>query len=264
MDTAMRHRVNAARVAVRSQLEFFNRQLGEVASEWKADDTRVTFADFAVSETILNELQRSFPEDQFFSEESGPMDEVVPLESRYAWILDPIDGTNNYALGISLCAISLCLLKKGQPVYGLVYDGSRHELIEGGPSTGLRVNGTSFRPREPQGSPGSRLLALHFPLPEGRSRQLAPLLESTRVRSLGSAALHLAYVALGRLDVVLDEQVRPWDIAGSVALLEASGRSIHYLSDNPFPVRSFSRQGACVRYLAGSGELFQQVQNLLG
>ena len=123
--------MNAARVAIRNQTGFFNQQRGRVVSEWKPDETRVPFADFAISEKVCEELRRSFPEDQFLSEESGLLDEVVPVESRYAWVLDPIDGTNNYALGMSACAISLALLKQGKPVYGLIYDGSTGELCNG-------------------------------------------------------------------------------------------------------------------------------------
>jgi myo-inositol-1(or 4)-monophosphatase len=264
MDTALRHRVNAARVAIRGQMDFFLQQRGKVASEWKADETRVTFADFAISEKILQELGRSFPEDQYLSEESGLMDEVVPLQSRYAWILDPIDGTNNYALGMSACAISLALLKQGQPVYGLVFDGSTGELVEGGQGQPLLVNGKKVRLEERSFDPRTSIVGLHFPLPPGRAEALAPLLEHYRVRSLGSAALHLAYVALGRIDGSLDERVRLWDIAASHALLEAAGRGIEYLSDPPFPAREFRLEGPCIRYVAGSRPFLAAMQNWLG
>lgn len=264
MDKALRHRVNAARVAVRNQTGFFNQQRGRVASEWKADDTRVTFADFAISEKIFAELRNSFSDDQFLSEESGLMDEVVPLESRYAWVLDPIDGTNNYALGMSACAISLALLKQGMPVYGLIYDGSTGELLEGGPRQPLLANGKKVVPVVRPFEPRSSLVALHFPLPPGRAGQLAGLLESYRIRSLGSAALHLAYVALGRLDGAMDERVRVWDVAAAHALLQAGGQAIRFLGPDPFPVQSFKMEGPLIRYVAGSPGFMEAMQNWLG
>jgi myo-inositol-1(or 4)-monophosphatase len=264
MDTALRHRVNAARVALRNQVHFFTQQRGRVASEWKADETRVTFADFAISEKLSSELRASFSEDQILSEESGLPDEVAPLESRYAWVLDPIDGTNNYALGMAACAISLALLKQGRPVYGLIYDGSTGELLEGGPRQPLLVNGrkpaVTRRPFDPRAS----VVGLHFPLPAGRGRQLAGLLEAYRIRSLGSAALQLAYVALGRLDGALDERVRIWDIAAAHALLQAAGRDIRYLDGDPFPLRSFSLGGPFIRYYAGGTGFLAAMQNWLG
>lgn len=260
----MRHRVNAARVALRNQIAFFDKQRGQVASEWKADETRVTFADFAISEKVSDELRRSFGEDQILSEESGLMDEEVPVEARYAWVLDPIDGTNNYALGMPSCAISLGLLKQGQPVYGLVYDGSTGELLEGGPGHGLLVNGKKLNPPERPFDPRTSIVALHFPLAEGRAEALRPLLETFRVRSMGSAALHLAYVALGRLDGSMDERVRIWDVAAGHALMTAAGREIRYLDRAPFPARNFTLGGPCIRYLAGSKPFLKAMQNWLG
>ena len=264
MDKALRHRVNAARVAVRNQVEFFNGLRGRVSSEWKADDTRVTFADFAISEKLFSELRRSFAGDQFLSEESGPMDEVVPIEARYAWILDPIDGTNNYALGMAACAISLALLKEGRPVYGWIYDGSTGELFEGGPGGDLLVNGRKTPAARRVFDERSGIVGLHFPLPERRAGQLAHLLEHYRVRSLGSAALHLAYVALGRLDGALDERVRIWDIAAAVCLLMAAGREIHFLDGSPFPLRTFDPQGPFIRYIAGDDGFRTLMENWLG
>lgn len=264
MDKAVRHRVNAARVALRNQTGFFQQLRGQVSSEWKADETRVTFADFAISEKLLAELRRSFPQDQFFSEEGGPMDEVAPLEARYAWVLDPIDGTNNYALGMAACAISLALLKEGRPCYGLIYDGSTGELIEGGPREKLLVNGKRVVPLERPFEPRSCVIGLHFPLPPGRVAQLAGLMETCRVRSLGSAALHLAYVALGRLDGALDERVRLWDIAAAVCLLQAAGRPVHFLGDDPFPVAAFAPEAPFIRYAAGTPAFLAALENWLG
>jgi myo-inositol-1(or 4)-monophosphatase len=256
--------VNAARVALRNQTAFFEAQRGRVSSDWKADDTRVTFADFAISEKIFEDLGRSFGDDQFLSEESGLMDEVVPLEAKYAWVLDPIDGTNNYALGMSACAISLALLKQGMPVYGLIYDGSTHELLEGGPGQPLRVNGKKHVSAEQPLEKRSSIIALHFPLPEKRSADLSAVLETYRVRSLGSAALHLAYVALGRLDGALDERVRIWDVAAACALLAAAGKEIRFLGEPAFPVKIFAQDAPFIRYIAGSPDFLQLMQNRLG
>jgi myo-inositol-1(or 4)-monophosphatase len=245
-------------------VDFFNKLRGQVSSEWKADDTRVTFADFAISEKVFAELNRAFPGDQFLSEESVLPDEAIPLESRYLWVLDPIDGTNNYALGMPSCAISLALLKDGLPVYGFIYDGSTDQLVEGGAGRGIRINGRKFTAPERSFDRKSGIVALHFPLGQGRAAQLSGMLEHYRVRSLGSAALNLAYVALGRVDGALDECVRLWDLAAAVCLLEASGLEIRFLDESPFPVKSLQLKGPVLRYAAGVPAFLEKVENWLG
>jgi len=234
--------------------------MGRVSSDWKADDTRVTFADFAISEKLFAELRGSFATDQFISEESHPLDETILLDTKYVWILDPIDGTNNYAIGMPGCAISLALLKDGMPAYGMIYDGGTGELIEGGPMHGVRIDGRKVTPPARTFDTRTGMVALHFPLPKGRTEALKPLLESYRVRSLGSAALHLAYVALGRLDGAIDERVRLWDIAAAACLLEAAGLKIRYLDGSPFPVKSLAMSGPFIRYIAGNESFLSYVE----
>lgn len=253
MDTSLRHRVNAGRQAVKGQLRFFRQQFGAVLSEWKADDTRVTFADFAISEKVFNELRQAFPEDHFCSEESNPGDEVIQLTSRYTWVLDPIDGTNNYALGIAFCAISLALLKDGEPVFGLIYDFSRDEYIQGGPGLGIQRGASSWRlPAATPLEERSAVVGAHFPLPPEHLDALAPLLGRFRLRCFGSGALNLAYTALGVLDGCIDFKVKVWDIAAAVALMRAADRELHYLGAAPFPLRSFHVDAPIIPYIAGS------------
>jgi myo-inositol-1(or 4)-monophosphatase len=260
VDKALRHRMNAARVAIKNQVDFFNRLKGQVSSEWKADDTRVTFADFAISEKIFSELRGSFKSDQFLSEESLPLDESIQFDAKYVWILDPIDGTNNYALGMPSCAISLALLKEGMPIYGLIYDGGTGELIEGGPGHGICVNGRKYTPPNREFDTRTGTVALHFPLPKGKGKTFQTLLETYRVRSLGSAALHLAYVALGRLDGAIDEKVRLWDIAAAVCLIEAVGLKIKFLDDCPFPVKRLEMSGPFIRYISGNESFLSYIE----
>lgn len=265
MDTAIKHRVNAARSAIREQIPLMRAQFGAVGSQWKADDTRVTFVDYAISERMAAAVGHSFPQDDFLSEESLPQDEDYLLEGKYAWVLDPVDGTNNYALGIPLCGISLGLLKSGEPVYGFIYDYARDELIEGGGDYGLWVNGKRWARESPLWEPRSAVFAAHFPLPTGGAGQWGPLLETYRIRSLGSAALHIAYTALGRIDGVLDQRVAIWDIAAGIALLRAAALEVHWLhAPTPFPVKRFSMRPQRLALYAGTRGFCHAVQNVLG
>ncbi len=262
MAKALLHRINAGRAALNEQVAFFHRQFGQVPSEWKEDDTRVTFADYAISERIFAALRSSFPDDAFCSEESNPSDEAVPLKNGYGWILDPIDGTNNYALGIPFCAISLALLKRGMPVYGMIYDMSRRTLIEGGPDFGLldgsQKAGVTQTPLHRQS-----ILGLNFPLTPAVYTALQPALCQYRVRSSGSAALNAAYTAIGKLDGSLDFRVKVWDIAAAYALILAGGGEFHFLAQPLFPISTFHPRMVSSPYLAGNSQVCEALRSLL-
>lgn len=260
---ALRHRINAGRVAVLNQRDFFKSQFGNLPCEWKEDDTRVTFADFAISEKLFAELRGSFPADDYCSEEGNPADETQALEAEFAWVLDPIDGTNNYYLGIPFCAISLALLRRGQPVYGFIYDYSRDRLVQGGPGFGL-LDGTS-RASVSQSPPDPRksVAGMSFPMTAGDLRRLGPWLESSRLRVTGSAALNLTYTALGKLDGCLDFKAKVWDIAAGVALVEGGGGEYHFQGENPFPLTRFHPAMPPVRYWAGGSAFCQWIHGKL-
>ncbi|HBR95249.1 MAG TPA: inositol monophosphatase [Opitutae bacterium] len=261
LDAQLRHRINAGRVAVRDQVAFFGRQFGDVASEWKEDDTRVTFADFAISEKLFAELRRDFPQDDYCSEEASPLDEVLELEARFAWVVDPIDGTNNYALGCPFCAISLALLLDGEPVYGFIYDHSTKDLLEGGPGRGLLRNQKKLD-RNKTVADAQTMVGLHFPMPAKELERLAPLLAKYRVRCLGSGALSAAYVATGYLTGVIDHRIKVWDIAAAYALCRAAGLHWTFTETSPFPLRRFHPKMDFSPYYAGTDSFVAELNAL--
>ncbi len=258
-DLQLRHRINAGRVAVKAQTAFFGRQFGQVASEWKADDTRVTFADFAISENVFAALRRDFAEDDYCSEEANPLDEVLTLGAGFAWVIDPIDGTNNYALGFPVCAISLALVHDGMPVYGFIYDYSTDALLEGGAGFGLQRNQKTVN-RDRMAVDAQAMLGLHFPIDLELLDKLKPLLAKYRVRCLGSGALSAAYVATGYLTGVVDFRVKVWDIAAAYALCAGAGVAFRFLEASPFPLRAFHPQMDFCPYLAGTDAVCEELQ----
>lgn len=251
MRKSLKHRINAGKVAVEAQVSFFRKQFGQVASAWKEDDTRVTFVDFAISEKIFADLRAHFPDDTYCSEEANPADEVLSVENGYSWVLDPVDGTNNYALGLPSCAISLALLDQGEPIYGFIYDHGRDRLIHGGPGQGLWDGRQRIRPVDTPLHPQT-LIGTQFPHSEQIYHALQPLLTRYRVRSLGSAALALAYTALGILDGSVDYRVRVWDIAAGYALMGAAERQCHFLHEPLFPLHTFHVDHPATPYFAGT------------
>jgi myo-inositol-1(or 4)-monophosphatase len=252
-------RVDAAKRAVSAQIDYFNREFGRVESRWKGDGTRVTAADLAISEGIFRDLRAEFPADQFFSEELADFKGPIPVTAAFSWILDPIDGTNNFALGIPQCAIALALIADGEPVYGVVYDFSRRVLMSGGPGFGVqdgrRVGVVSARAPYKESligfhSPFDKALV---PLPDG-------ILSNFKIRGLGSATLHLAYVAAGLLDGAVDYNVKIWDLAAAIPLCRAAGGEVRFLNGEQLPIRTFDLGMKRIVYVAGSPAMCERLQ----
>lgn len=266
-NAALRHRVNAAKAAVEDQIDFFQKQFGQVKSEWKEDDTRVTFADFAISEKIFASLRRHFPEDDFCSEESNPQDEIQQLEADFAWVLDPIDGTNNYALGMPIAAISLGLLQEGMPIYGVIYDSNRNVLVHGGPGFGVFQGKSRFLPKAGDSSETRPMsdftFGTSFPMSDAQLDFIRPLLERFRVRAIGSSTLSVLYSAIGLFDGALDFKVKVWDIAAAAAIVEAVEKPFSFFSAPVFPLKQFHPRLPSCPFYTGSVRFCGEVERLL-
>lgn len=255
-------RIAAARRAVDAQTGLMHREFGRARAEIKHDGTKVTAVDIAISEGIQAAITAEFPEDQFFSEELAPNAHPVPVSARFCWVLDPIDGTNNYAGGIIYCAISLALLERGQPAYGVIYDMARRVTIHGGPGRGVW---DGDRPARVRAEPPDRhcLIGFHSPVEKIYAAEGKRLIEKFKIRGLGSSTLHLSYAAIGLLDGVVEHNNRLWDIAAACALLDEAGVEIRYLANPPFPMQEFTLKAPRVRYVAGNPAMCEALQQTL-
>lgn len=255
-------RIAAAKKAVLAQTELLHREFGRAESKWKSDGTRVTAVDVAISENIFRELGAQFRDDQYFSEELAETDAPIPVTARFSWVLDPIDGTNNFALGVPHCAISLALCENGVPIYGVVYDLSRRTLMHGGPGFGMfdgdretKVSRAAFS-RE-------TLVGFHSPFDKTLMPMAAGVLSQFKIRGLGTATLHLAYVAAGILDGCVDYNVKIWDLAAAIPLVQAAGGEVQFLNGDQIPMRTFDLKMKRIIYIAGSGEMCAKLKELM-
>ena len=251
MSSALLARIEAAKKAVMAQTELLHREFGRAESKWKSDGTRVTPVDVAISENIFRDLGAQFPKDQYFSEELADTDQPIPVTSEFSWVLDPIDGTNNFALGIAHCAISLGLAQAGELVYGFVYDLSRKVLMHGGPGFGMFDGARETRvvtaPRTKES-----IIGFHSPFDKTLVPKAEGILSNYKIRGLGSATLHLAYVAAGILDGTVDFNVKIWDLAGAIPLCRAAGGEVRFLNGEQLPMRQFDLKMKRIVYVAGS------------
>jgi len=143
------------------------------------------------------------------------------------WAVDPLDGTYNYLRGIPGTCVSLGLWRGRRPVLGVVYDFWRDELFAGGAGLGLTMNGRSVKPRWASDVPHA-VLCTGFPSGTDRGSEavhgfVGRVERFKKIRMLGSAALALAYVSIGRVDAYYEESIKLWDIGAGLALVEGAG-----------------------------------------
>ena len=201
----------------------------------------VTETDYECQEIILTMLRQAFPDHGFLAEERGEEGEPVKREPAglawesdppptCRWIIDPLDGTVNFAHGYPAFCVSIACDADGVLTYGVIYDPLRDELFEASRGGGATLNGTPIRvSRTAQLT--RALIATGFPydirerVPETLARLGRMLANTQGVRRGGSAALDLCYVACGRVDGFYEENLKPWDTAaGLVMVTEAGGK----------------------------------------
>ncbi len=212
----------------------------------------VTESDFASQRLIVNLIHQAFPDHGILAEEV--MDNVgegdkglgpwpSPQETPCRWIIDPLDGTVNFAHGFPLFCVSIAFEAAGVLEYGVVYDPLREELFEAQRGGGATLNGRVLRVSRVD-ELGAALLATGFPydvrqrLPETLARLGGVLGISQGLRRGGSAALDLAYVAAGRLDGFWEENLKPWDTAAGVLLVTEAGGAVSTFTGSPYDITS--------------------------
>ena len=255
-------RIAAAKSAVLAQTDLLHREFGRAESRWKADGTRVTAIDIAISENIFRELEAKFPDDQFLSEELAETKVPIPVTAAFSWVLDPIDGTNNFALGIPHCAISLGLCFQGEPMYGVIYDLSRRTLMHGGPGLGVWDGERAVRVNTSAPHKDS-IVGLHSPTDKTLLPMASGVMSQFKIRGLGSATLHLAYVAAGLLDGCVDFNVKFWDLAAAIPLCRAAGGEVHFRNGEQLPIRQFDLKMKGIIYLGGSPVMCARLRELM-
>ncbi len=203
------------------------RKLGKVKKiDYKGAANLVTEMDFLSEKNIISEIRKSYPDHSFLAEEKTDRRGVSP----FRWIVDPLDGTTNYAHGFPVFCVSIGLEKDGEMILGVVYDPTRDELFAAEKGKGARLNGHKIKVSSISVLSRS-LLATGFPydLRESRVNNFDHFRNfATRVhavRRAGSAALDLCYVAAGRFDGFWEMKLGPWDLAaGSIIVREAGGQ----------------------------------------
>jgi myo-inositol-1(or 4)-monophosphatase len=226
----------------------------------------VTEHDQAAEALIVQRLKSAYPDHRLVTEESAEQPGAGAAESPYTWYIDPIDGTNNFANGFPIFAVSIALYEAGQPLLGVVYDPMRDESF-----SAISGHGATLRSRD-----GSRpirvspepllldsLLATGFPYDRHQSgddniAQLSAFLKSARgIRRTGAAALDMACVAAGRLDGYWEFRLQSWDLAAGVCLVLEAGGQVTDMDGGPWQI------APVVSIIASNGHIHEAMHSVL-
>lgn len=201
------------------------KNLEKLAVKQKGHNDYVSDADRAAEETVIDCIQKHYPDHAIHAEESGKQG-----ESDTVWIIDPLDGTTNYLHGFPVFAVSIGVEVNGRMEHGVIYDPMRQELFTASRGQGAHLDGRRIRVSGRMHLEGS-LIGTGFPYRQAEE-ETGPYLDMLRkvihntagVRRPGAAVLDLAYVAAGRLEGFWETGLAPWDLAaGSLIVREAGG-----------------------------------------
>lgn len=223
--------VQAAQIAGKILAEKFHQPR---TVEWKGGIDLVTDADKASEQAILDVLHRAFPNHSILAEESGSLHR----ESEFRWLVDPLDGTSNYAHGVPHFSVSIAVEGPQGLLVGLVLDCMRQELFLARKGQGATLNGRPISVSS-TASLKAALLCTGFPYdvhqrPEASVGLFSRFITQAQgIRRFGSAALDLAYVASGRFDGYFEFGLKPWDVAAGALLVEEAGGKLSSILGGP-------------------------------
>jgi myo-inositol-1(or 4)-monophosphatase len=247
----------AAELAGRQLLSHFRSTTEVLYTKERRTDV-VSHADLAAEETLVRFLAERRPDDGFLGEESGSH----TGSSGLRWVVDPLDGTSNFVRGIPHWAVSVACESRGVAITGVVHDPLRSETFAATRGSGPTLNARPYRPQLAKPLSKSMIIATlgHSRIVDvSRQSRLAAALyaRAGQVRTTGSVALDLAWVAIGRVDACYHEDwPQPWDIAAGILLCEAAGLVAVRLDPAP--------DGLSDRVLAASPALAEELKAILG
>lgn len=224
---------------------------------FKGSINLVTNVDHEVEAMLIRSFRKAFPDIGFLSEEIGE----IKAGSDLRWVIDPIDGTTNFAHGFPFYAISVALEKDKKPILGIVYDPVRDELFCAVRGKGAFLNGKRIKVSAQKGLKKS-LLMTGFSYKLGKTMEANLrhfrnfLISSQAVRRAGAASLDMCYVACGRLEGFWELDLNPWDTAAACLIVKEAGGEVTTFSGKPY-------SHYLKEILASNGKIHRQMSKIL-
>ena len=226
----------------------------KISIRYKKDLTPLTEVDLMANEVIVGLIKQKFPAHDIFSEESGGS-----LGKEFTWIIDPLDGTTNYILGLPFFSVSLALLRGQEPILGIVFNPATKELYLAEKGKGAYLNQKKIRVNNISNFPRSLINFNRGKDLMGGLKILTKIISLSQIRTIrafGSGHLELCQVALGKTEGYISKDPARYDsIAGALIVNEAGGRVTDF-KGNKFTIYSSS-------LLVTNGKIHNQILKLI-
>ncbi|MFH1619349.1 MAG: inositol monophosphatase family protein [bacterium] len=236
------------------------RDFGKVSYSLKGRSDLLTRADVESQTAVLNTIKKVFPGHDYLAEENSKK----ITGSRFIWVIDPLDGTTNYAHGFPTACVSVGLLKDGKPFAGGIFDPFRKELFLAAKGKGAFLNGRRIKVSS-ENSLSASLLLTGFAYDRAKKAEFycsfyADFIKICHdVRRSGSAALDMAWTAAGRTDGYWEFSLNPWDVCAGRILVEEAGGKVTDFSDRQWGgIFSWGKQT-----LASNGKIHGQMLRVI-
>ncbi len=227
--------VVAARLAGQRTME----EISYTKSWIKKDGQLVTQTDGRCQQIIIDRIKETYPDHGFIAEEGGD-EELFKQPPRGAekiwWVIDPIDGTNNFARQMLCFAVSIAAMHEGEPIIGVIFEPATDSMYTAVKDREAQLNGRRINAGEDTIHKLSSVgLDSHFE--EGVPKWACDIIQKTRFRNLGSTALHFAYVAKGCFIATIHSSPKLWDVAAGILITQAAGAIVtNWQGGKIFPV----------------------------
>ena len=247
--------ISAARAAGAIQIANVGKDLGISSKSTESD--LVTRVDKECEAVIRDAILTAFPDHAILGEEGGNVG-----AGEFQWIVDPLDGTVNYAHGFPFFCVSIGLEVHGQRVVGVVFDPNRNELFHATLDGGAFLNGSRMQVSSIAELSGRAMLATGFPYDTAAAMDALEVFKhflalGLPVRRPGAAAIDLCYVACGRIDGFFEYKLQAWDCAAAILIIEEAGGRVTNFSGGTY-------EYADRKIVATNGHLHAQMLKVIG
>jgi myo-inositol-1(or 4)-monophosphatase len=254
--------VVVARLAGQRAME----ELSYIKVTIKNNTELVTQADVLCQKIIIDGIKEKFPDHGFIAEEgsSGGIFKQMPRgDDKFWWVIDPIDGTNNFAHGLLLFGVSVAVMHDGEPIVGVIFDPATDSMFSAVRGDEAQLNGRRITAGEDDMNLYTSVgIDSHFE--DGVPAWTNEILQRSRFRNLGTTALQLAYVARGGLVATIVNTPKLWDIAAGALIASCAGAIVTDLNGNKiFPVDLDSYTGQKLPTIAANKTVHTKILSLL-